>query len=282
MNQAEKEHYIASARCLLTQPSALSHGSSSLYEDFPYIHAHIGYSTHNSASFLPWHRYFLHIYENALREHCNFTGTGLVYWDWTLDAAALETSPVFSPTSGFGGDGDPEGEITVGRSGRCVINGPFSDVNASYYDVKVQPHCLSRGFRNDGGESGHMDGSGVSAESIEEVLQLDDYEAFVVALEKRVHDVIPFGIGGDFETFTAPYDPLFYLHHVQLDRLWWLWQHAGGVQERMMAYGGNKQRHSMEKAQLSDEIKMGGWREPIRVEEVMDTEAGGGILYYRY
>jgi tyrosinase len=38
-------------------------------------------------------------------------------------------------------------------------------------------------------------------------------------MESRVHDTIPFGIGANFETFTAPYDPLFYPHHTQLDRL---------------------------------------------------------------
>ena len=220
--------------------------------------------------------------ETALREQCNFTGAGLAYWDWTLDSTALEVSPIFSPTSGFGGDGDPDGDITVGRTGRCVTDGPFSDIRASYYDVKELPHCLSRGFRDDAGNLGHMSGSDVSPASIEEALQLGDYESFVVALEKRVHDAIPFGIGGDFETFTAPYDPLFYLHHVQLDRLWWLWQHRGEDGERVMAYGGHKQRHSMEEARLTDEIKMGGWREAIRVEDVMDTDADTGMLCYRY
>lgn len=24
--------------------------------------------------------------------------------------------------------------------------------------------------------------------------------------------------------YTSPGDPLFYLHHAQIDRVWWLWQ----------------------------------------------------------
>ena len=32
------------------------------------------YLAHRSASFLPWHRYTLMIFENALREHAGFTG----------------------------------------------------------------------------------------------------------------------------------------------------------------------------------------------------------------
>ena len=203
LSQAEKEHYISSVKCLTTIPSRIKSDWTS-YEDFPWIHSHVGYYTHNSAPFLPWHRYFLHIYETTLREQCNFTGE-LVYWDWTLDWEHLEDAPVFDAESGFGGDGDKSGEITVGNTGRCVVDGPFSDIQAKYFDVKFKPHCLSRGFRDDEGNLGHMNGNTISPESIEEVLQLGEYETFVAQMESRVHDAIPFGIGGDFETFTAPY-----------------------------------------------------------------------------
>ncbi len=203
LTEAEKDHYISSVRCLNTLPSKL-HTNSSLYEDFPWIHSHVGYTTHHSASFLPWHRYLLHIYHNTLREQCGYTGE-LIYWDWTLDWDNLEHSPVFDPETGFGGDGDTNGEITIGNTGRCVVDGPFTDIVAKFYDVKYQPHCLSRGFRDDDGNLVHIDGHTISPQSIEEVLQLDSYERFVAEMESRVHDAIPFGIGGDFETFTAPY-----------------------------------------------------------------------------
>lgn len=128
-----------------------------------------------------------------------------MYWDWTLDSAALEQSPVFDPDTGFGGDGEVGGVTTVGRSGRCIVDGPFAGVTADYYDVKYDPHCLSRGFRDLNGDLGHIDGRDITPDSIEEVLSLGDYESFVALMESRVHDAIPFGIGGDFETFTAPY-----------------------------------------------------------------------------
>ncbi|KAK0934150.1 hypothetical protein LTR29_014264 [Friedmanniomyces endolithicus] len=231
-----------------------------------------------TAPFLPWHRYFLHIYEKALREECGYAGS-LVYWDWTLDSEALEGSPVFDATTGFGGDGEVGGEITVGRSGRCVVDGPFRNVTADYYDVKFQPHCLSRGFRDQEGNLGHIDGHEISPESIEEVLGLDEYEKFVALMESRVHDAIPFGIAGDFETFTAPYDPLFFLHHTQLDRLWWLWQQRQ-PDKGLTAYGGHKERHSMKMASLEDEIGMRKLAPSIKVAQVMDVE--GDFLCYRY
>ncbi len=138
-----------------------------------------------------------------MRQRCSFTEE-LVYWDWTLDWDNLEHSPVFDAEGGFGGDGDVNGNITIGRTGRCVVDGPFTDIHAKYYDVKYNPHYLSRGFRDDEGNLG-LNRDAISPDSIEEVLRLDSYERFVAEMESRVHDTIPFGIGGDFETFTAPY-----------------------------------------------------------------------------
>lgn len=280
LSRTEQTHYIDSVRCLLTLPSLIhpDAANASRYGDYPYIHSHVGYYTHHSAPFLPWHRYFLHIYESTLRSSCAYTGS-LVYWDWTLDAFSLASSPVFSASTGFGGDGEVGGTITVGGSGRCVVDGSFADVVAEYYDTKPYRHCLSRGFRTDDGTLGEMDGSDITAASIEETLRLDDYEAFVMEMESKVHDAIPFGIGGDFETFTAPYDPLFFLHHTQLDRLWWLWQQRDRG-KRLVDYGGRNHRHSIEMARLEDEVQMQGFAPSVKVRDVMDTE--GGLLCYRY
>lgn len=204
LSDADKQHYISSVKCLLTIPSKL-HPNSSAYEDFPFLHSRVGHHSHNSAPFLPWHRYFLHIYERTLRDECGFRGEGLVYWDWTLDWEHLERAPVFDAATGFGGDGEAGGESTVGNSGRCVVDGPFAGVRANFYDTKSLPHCLSRGFRDDDGRLGVMDGRLVSPENIEQVLSHADYEALVKEMESKIHDTIPFGVGGDFETFTAPY-----------------------------------------------------------------------------
>ena len=207
----------------------------------------MGYFTHNSAPFLPWHRYFLHIYETALRERCHYTGS-LVYWDWTLDWEHLELAPVFNsdPETGFGTDGNVTGEITVGKTGRCVVDGSFKDIVASYYDVKPKPHCLSRGFRDDDGHLGALDGRNIRPDSIEEVLSLDDYEKFVKEMESKIHDTIPFGIGGDFETFTAPYG----MSNVFLSplRMGWRWLTTTktpffiSITHNLTAYGGSGSR----------------------------------------
>lgn len=59
-------------------------------------------------------------------------------------------------------------------------------------------------------------------------------------------------------------DPIFYLHHIQLDRLCYMWQQQG-LEARRMAYSGHNQRHSVKLAKLSDKIKMQGWAPEIEV-----------------
>lgn len=74
-------------------------------------------------------------------------------------------------------------------------------------------------------------------------------------------------------------DPLFFLHHTQLDRLWWLWQRRqpdGGL----TAYDGHKERHTIEMAGLDDVLHYEGLAPDIKVEDVMDIE--NELLCYRY
>lgn len=296
LSSAGKESYITAVQCLLEKPSGLSaalnphnSSSSSLYTDFPFIHSRAGYKTHHVAPFLPWHRYFLNIYHRALREECGYQGE-LVYWDWTLDSKNLTAAPVFATEGfdGFGGNGDSSSPVVVGKTGRCVTTGPFAGkVEALYYDVTPNRHCLARGFRDDEGGLGQIGNSEeLAPENMEKILSLSTYSEFVFALESKVHDVIPFGVAGDFETFTAPYDPLFFLHHVQLDRLWWIWQSRGKGDERWEEYDGHTARHSIVQASLEDPLDMRGWAESIQIKRVMRTQPkeddSVDLLCYRY
>lgn len=85
----------------------------------------------------------------------------------------------------------------------------------------------------------------------------------------------------EHDRLTTDLDPLFYLHHVQLDRLWWLWQHQN-ASDRLKAYAGHNGKHSIEQAKLSDKINMGPFAPAIPVEAVMDTSGGDNMLCYRY
>lgn len=74
-------------------------------------------------------------------------------------------------------------------------------------------------------------------------------------------------------------DPLFFLHHTQLDRLWWLWQQRQ-PNRGLQAYSGHKHRHSPEMASMEDVISMQGLASSIKVASIMNVEEP--LLCYEY
>ena len=203
LSRSEKTEYINAVQCLRTTPSVLSLPQT-LYDDFPYVHMHVGNATHDTAGFLPWHRYFLHVYETALRNWCNYTGQ-LTYWDWTLDWADFRSAPVWDAETGFGGDGGLDAPRSVGE-GRCVVDGPFAGLKALYSNLRKRPHCLARGFP--GEKELKRWNAEFTPEKVEAVLGAKRYEDFNLGLENGPHLAIPYSVRGDFYRFTAPYGRL--------------------------------------------------------------------------
>ena len=205
----EQHEYIAAVLCLSAQPSVFEQGSSR-YDDFVYAHVFEGANTaHHSASFLPWHRFFIHAFETALRNECGFRGS-LTYWDWTLDADDLADSPVWDTITGFGGDGDlqfPEPELF---DGRCVADGPFahakrhwqSKANGHGFDILRNPHCLSRGFAPT--ERKEVFGSRIGPNAITRLLKQPTYDELIEMLEVKAHNTVPLFVHGDFFGLSAP------------------------------------------------------------------------------
>lgn len=52
------------------------------------------------------------------------------------------------------------------------------------------------------------------------------YDTFRAALESPPHDQVHIAIGGDMATSRSPRDPIFWLHHAMVDKLWADWQRA--------------------------------------------------------
>jgi tyrosinase len=50
------------------------------------------------------------------------------------------------------------------------------------------------------------------------------FTAFQSAIEGAVHGGVHNAVGGDMATAASPSDPLFWLHHANIDRLWSKWQ----------------------------------------------------------
>lgn len=228
------------------------------------------------------------------------------YWNWELDWQSLERSSTWNDSQGFGGDGDKKGAWTPGM-GRCVVDGPFKNAQRLYFNGDVQPHCLGRGFVHFmTGKQGVLFGEWFSPEQIGELKRSKDYDSMRHTLENSLHNVLHWGIKGDFASITAANgtfygsipcsakfelpktepehfpDPVFWLHHAQLDRLWWQWQQA--EPRRFSEYHGKAFSESLpgleRGATLDDRLTFSGMWEDIRVSDVMSPD--NGLLCYKY
>ncbi|KAH6659445.1 hypothetical protein BKA67DRAFT_652674 [Truncatella angustata] len=271
LSNDQKVDFISAVRCLASAPSKQI-PDDSLYDDFAYVHTDTGRDSYDSAAFLPYHRYLLYVYERQLKDVCGYNGN-LPYWDWTLDWQDLAASPVFTNTSGLGS--------ISGIDSPCVNDGPLNDLSLPYYDGEY-PNCIWRALpvhrvaQNSSKQV--LSEDSLSPAAVDKLLLQNTYDEFLLELQKNAKVYIPNGIKGNFMEFTAPNDPLFFLHHGQLDRVWWQWQQDRSYQ-RLLEYSANGDEGKQTRY-LSDVISLGVLANNVSVQEVMDTEAG--FLCYRY
>ena len=56
------------------------------------------------------------------------------------------------------------------------------------------------------------------------ILQVPTFRLFQRTLEGHIHGGVHNAVGGDMAGSASPSDPLFFLHHANIDRLWATWQ----------------------------------------------------------
>ncbi|KAK0657809.1 hypothetical protein B0T16DRAFT_386283 [Cercophora newfieldiana] len=280
---AEKQSYLNAVLCLATKPSKLSVPThSTLYDDFGYVHAQLSnpQKIHFEPSFLPWHRYFLQVYESALHS-CGYTGIAM-YWDWVADSSAPAQAAVFDPVLGFGGNGN---DTTDNGGLPRIQNGPLRNLRPTYWNREVQPHWLSRDSAPGYPEFGviEMFGYNYNQQVVDEVMAETVYDDFRRQLESRPHAAVHGGVGGGRGDMglqdASPNDPLFFLHHAQVDRLWWIWQQQD-PSTRTNAYNGFREDGQGPAATLDDVLPMLGLAPDGVVRDYMDVK--GGTLCYTY
>ncbi|KAI8152300.1 hypothetical protein K4K49_009686 [Colletotrichum sp. SAR 10_70] len=171
-------------------------------------------------------------------------------------------SPVFDPDTGFGGNGEwvpgtpenPEpgipltgGTLVFNMSDRtgggCIPNGPFANLTlhmGPQNSVAYNEWCVRRDF------TPNQFMSLGNAASVAEGMAQPDYGFFSKLTEDTIHGAGHQGVGGMYGVLSDiwasresnPFehqskfaclqltagDPLFWLHHCNIDRSWWSWQ----------------------------------------------------------
>ena len=146
--------------------------------------------------FLPWHRAFLHFFERILRWAANDPGLMLPFWDWTAHPFVPEpyrfpADPVLNPLY------EPSRQANDGR-------------RLSDKVVRVDA------------------GNGLDTREFAS----PDAPGFSEQLENSPHGNVHDEVGGENGLMgsvpTAAGDPIFWVHHANVDRLWDVWLNRGG------------------------------------------------------
>ena len=175
---------------------------------------------HGSWFFLPWHRMYLHHFESIVREAVVGLGGpqdwALPYWDYS-DPVRPDTRrlpPAFRQTTMPDGTSNPlfvqQRDSAMNAGGQLPTN--FVSTAAA---LSLVPFTGPVGAGFGGGQTAGRTHNGPARGSLENV----------------PHGAVHGGVGGlsgwmsSFE--FAGQDPIFWLHHANIDRLWEVWMHQG-------------------------------------------------------
>ncbi|PVH93785.1 Di-copper centre-containing protein [Periconia macrospinosa] len=211
LTKEEKKSYIDAEKCLMSLPAKLGlTGARTRFDEFQKIHVLHTPLIHGVGAFLPYHRYYIQAHETALRTECHYAGAQ-PYWDEARDAGNFSKSILLDPETGFGGDG-------VGPN-KCIADGPFKDyVNSIGPGENITDHCIDRQINDCMSE-------GAAQQNVDACMKMKTFESAWNCMEAMPHSSGHSGINGQMmNVFSSPGDPLFYLHHAYLDRIWWQWQ----------------------------------------------------------
>ncbi|KAJ3252977.1 hypothetical protein HDU77_004839 [Chytriomyces hyalinus] len=207
----QRQAFINAVRVLRTKPSY--YRQQSRYHDFSYIHAYYVGTIHHVPNFFPWHREFLRQFEVELQ--MIDPSVSIPYWDSGHNSYnPLANTDIFSsgPTS-FG---------TKGTGAQSCLTDGF----CAYWQGR-DGQCLNRAYNANGlrfTDNTNLAGTVFNAPNF------DQFSRSIESAHDTVHDYIGGNPGrnyrpGDmYAVDRSTSDPLFYLHHSNVDRLWWSWQ----------------------------------------------------------
>ena len=194
-----------------------------IYDQFVLRHANANATAiHRSPAFLPWHRRFIWDYERELQRVSGNPDLGLPYWNWPEGG---ENASMWDDNL-LGGNGDSVTQV--------VNTGPFKSGQWTIVSSNNQAAGpLTRAF---GRESWAR--SLPTLDQIQQVLSITPYDAspwsanssrgFRNQLEgfngPNLHNRGHGWVGGSMLPMTSPNDPVFFMHHCMVDKLWHEWQ----------------------------------------------------------
>ncbi|KAK4955783.1 hypothetical protein LTR10_006722 [Elasticomyces elasticus] len=318
LDPATRKSFTNAATCLMKLPpthmtaadAPFYPGVKSRYDE--YVATHINYTlqVHDTADFFAWHRTFIHFWEQDLKDLCGYTGV-LPYWNWALDAEALQDSPLFTGDEfSLGSNGVyianrtdtwlAVQDVTVppGLGGGCVHSGPFANVTVDLGPLDLpntknvnssfqyNPRCLQRDL-NPWFVQNYNTYTNLTATLLDNIY-IADFQAAAQGYNSAtnkfgVHGGGHWSTGGSMADFhSSPADPLFFLHHGMMDHLYTTWVNLDTYRRQNAISGTSTLGNSPVSPEmtLNDTLPFGFVASNVRFADVIDTF--GGLLCYRY
>lgn len=175
---------------------------------------HADYCHHGEPEFLHWHRHYLRFFEKICADLSGNPDFALPYWNWSKNSGKLP-APFFDlPELNVEHWKDP-GQY-VGKAW-----GPVDSVGRRALDK-------THGLMSDPARAGAF-----TLAKINGIKRLPSIDLFHPALEGEPHNTAHVVVGatrpkgGHMGSGLSPLDPIFWLHHCMVDRVWAEWQSTG-------------------------------------------------------
>lgn len=169
----------------------------------------------SSADFLIWHRAYLYYFERILREEAGDPALSLPYWNYSVDDP--EFPPLFADP-----DLDPQTRrprnplFDFQREGAFM----FGFHVLSPMAVSTEAAFDSKEFFGASEEEGFAGGVGDNEPSTKGLIEDAPHDAIHFAVAGLLNDQS----GAMGAVATAAFDPIFWVHHANVDRLWAAWE----------------------------------------------------------
>ncbi len=195
-------------------------------------------AAHRGAIFLPWHRPFLILLEQWMQIVLGKPDFGLPYWDWAADGDLPQSQQWQTVLWTSDYIGEARNQVVSGRVGQVRVR-LEQDMSGTLLSVPPRPLERDAGRDQDPGNRSLPSTADVRGAMQEPLYDISPYSANSQGGHRnrlegwingpQLHNLVHVWVGGDMGPGTSPNDPVFFLNHCNVDRIWEAWMAQRGL-----------------------------------------------------
>jgi tyrosinase len=249
-NAAARQSYVRAAILLKSQFTGVTtqmlgipgpNRQVSTWDRFVAWHSAAMGIAHRGPAFLPWHRLMLRTLERLMGQALSDPNFGLPYWDWAADGQltrAQQLSAAIWNNNCMGSASTAPGQFTLAAFPIRLEEGGTGNLVQTNRSLR-----RSRGAGVPGIASPNLPRRASTAAVLASTVNRYDVAPWnrnsAAGMRNRLegwlpsndlHNLVHIWVGGDMLPSTSPNDPVFYLNHCNVDRIWERWMQLRGRQ----------------------------------------------------